>query len=62
MSDIALNQWLEKLEELVDLNHVERTRDLHRRAFAFEPVDHLPTIVNYPVSPEEWPQFGFLDI
>jgi hypothetical protein len=53
---------LEKLEEMVDLRHVERTRELQRRAFAFEPVDHVPTLIDYEVPEEEWPRYGFAEI
>jgi len=53
--------WLEKLEDLIDLNHVARTRELQRRCFAFEPVEHIPTVIEYPVG-DEWPEFGFRDI
>lgn len=56
-----LDFWLEKLEDLIDLDHVRRTRDLQRRCFAFEPVEHIPTVIDYPVG-EEWPEFGFRDI
>ncbi|MCX7598611.1 MAG: uroporphyrinogen decarboxylase family protein [Armatimonadetes bacterium] len=57
----GLDFWLEKLEELIDLDHVVRTSDLQRRCFAFEPVEHIPTVIDYPVG-EEWPEFGFEDI
>jgi hypothetical protein len=54
--------FLETLERLVDLRHVERTRELHRRAFSFLPVDHVPTLVDYTVPETEWPRFGFAEI
>lgn len=57
-----LGEYLNKLEDLVDLGHVARTSDLQRRAFRFEPVDHLPTIIYYPVPPEEWPNFNFVEV
>ena len=46
---------LDRLEALVDPDHVARTRTLQRRAFAFEPVDHIPTVIAYPVPEDEWP-------
>ncbi|NLG51660.1 MAG: hypothetical protein GX552_16265 [Chloroflexi bacterium] len=57
-----LHDYLARLESLIDLEHVHQTDDLQRRAFAFEPVDHIPTIIHYPVPDDEWPAFGFLDI
>ncbi len=54
-----LTPYLEKLERLIDLGHVERTRELQRRAFSFEPVDHVPTAISYPVPEEEWPRIGY---
>jgi hypothetical protein len=56
-----LTPYLEKLERLIDLGHVARTRELQRRAFAFEPVDHAPTVISYPVPESEWPRFGYLE-
>ena len=60
-SDI-LPYCLDKLEAIIDLGHVERTRDLQRRAFRFEPVDHVPTVIHYPVPEDEWPSYGFAEI
>ena len=57
-----LKPYLEKLEEMIDLGHVQRTRHLQRRAFAFEPVEHIPTAISFPVSEDEWPNYGFLEI
>jgi len=54
--------YLEKLESLVDLAHIERTRELQRCSFAFEPVDHIPTVINYPPAAGEWPDYGFMEI
>lgn len=59
---IDLHPYLERLENLIDLEHVARTRELQRRAFAFQPVDHIPTVIHYPLSPDEWPHFGFEEI
>ena len=54
--------WLDKLESMIDLDHVARTRELQRRAFAFEPVDHVPTVISYALDDGEWPSYGYLDI
>lgn len=62
MSNTDLNRLLEKLENLVDPGHVEGVRDLQRRAFAFEPVGHIPTLINYGIPDDEWPSFGFQEI
>jgi len=57
-----INNYLEKLEALIDLDHVEATKNLQRRAFAFEKVDHIPTAFLYSFPGEEWPMFGFNEI
>lgn len=62
MASPDITPYLERLEALIDLDHVERTRELHRRAFAFEPVDHVPTAILYSVPEEEWPHFTFQEI
>jgi len=59
---MEIKPWLEKLESLIDPRHIERTRELQRRAFAFEPVDHVPTVINFPTEPGEWPTFNFREI
>ncbi len=59
---IDVRPWLDKLEKMINLDHVANTSDLQKRAFQFEPVDHVPTIVSYPVPDEEWPQFSFAEI
>ncbi|MBN1542943.1 hypothetical protein JW992_12420 [candidate division KSB1 bacterium] len=51
--------FLEKLERIIDPAHLERTRELQKRAFAFQPVDHIPTAIDYPVADHEWPTFRF---
>ena len=57
-----LTYYLDKLESIIDPGHVDRTRILQRKTFAFEPVEHIPTVISYPVPPDEWPQFGFEEI
>jgi hypothetical protein len=59
---MPIEPYLDKLESLIDLDHVRRTRELQRAAFAFRPVDHIPTLIAYPPSEDEWPVYGFLDI
>jgi len=61
MSDL-LKQCLGKLEEAIDPQHIARTGDLQRRAFAFEPVDHVPTTINYALDSDEWPQYNHTEI
>ncbi|NLX03976.1 MAG: hypothetical protein GXY33_02405 [Phycisphaerae bacterium] len=58
----TLTECLERLESMIDLEHVARTRELQRRAFAFEPVEHVPTAILFPVADEEWPNYGFAEI
>jgi hypothetical protein len=50
---------LERLEALIDERHVARARELQRRAFAFEAVDHIPTVIRYPVPEDKWPNPNF---
>jgi hypothetical protein len=59
---LEIAPYLEKLEAIVDPSHVARTRTLQRRAFAFQPVEHIPTVIHYPLSEEEWPDFDFEEI
>jgi hypothetical protein len=59
LADCDTNPYLEKLERLIDPEHVRRTHVLQQRAFAFEPVEHIPTMIVYPTPPEEWPDYGF---
>jgi len=62
MTNIELEPWLGKLEDLIDPGHVERVCELQRRTFAFEPVDHVPTVINYPLPEKEWPCFSLAEI
>jgi len=59
LADRDIVPYLEKLERLINLEHVRRTHELQQRAFAFAPVDHVPTMIIYPTPPEEWPDYGF---
>ncbi len=61
-TEIALEKYLDKLEDIISPNHVERTRELHKKAFNFEPVDHIPTVIFYPIPEDEWPSFDFREI
>lgn len=54
--------WLDRLEEIVDLEHVRHTSALQRAAFSFEPVSHIPTVIHYPVPEDEWPRYRFPEI
>ena len=56
------HKCLDLLENLIDLEHVQKTRNLQKAAFTFQPVDHIPTVINYDVSPDEWPIYGFDEI
>lgn len=62
MTHQGLTFYLEKLEAMIDLKHVEAIRELQRRAFSFQPVDHIPTVINYALPEEEWPAFNFAEI
>lgn len=62
-SDVQLDNWLKKLDEVVDPAHVEASRKLQLKALNFEEVEKLPVISHWPLS--EWPVFtykeGFYD-
>lgn len=62
MSLKELSYYLDKLEALVDAEHVRRTRALQTDAFAFKPVAHIPTLISYPIADDEWPLFDFEEI
>lgn len=62
MNPKNLKHYLEQLESIIDLDHVEVTKKLQRLAFAFQSVDHIPTVINYPIPDEEWPAFNFEEI
>ncbi|NIA31606.1 MAG: hypothetical protein GWP06_17070, partial [Actinobacteria bacterium] len=57
-----VQSYLEKLELIIDMEHIERTEELQKRAFAFEPVEHIPTVIDYPVPEDEWPSYSFPEI
>lgn len=59
---VELNPYLEKLEEIIDTGHVNRTSELQRQTFSFQPVNHIPTQINFPVDSEEWPVFSHQEI
>jgi hypothetical protein len=62
LTEAEITPCLEKLEAVLDAGHVDRTHELQRRAFAFEPVDHVPTMITYPIPAEEWPTYNFQEI
>ena len=62
MSVDNLHFYLEKLENIIDCEHLKRTKILQKNTFSFEPVDHIPTVISYPVPISEWPLFDFEEI
>ena len=62
LTEAQITPYLEKLESIIDAEHVQRTRELQQRAFAFEPVHHIPTMIAYPVPADEWPAHDFQEI
>lgn len=48
-----LKEYLSKLNDIVDPEHVARSRDRMRALVCFGPVDRLPLAVHCPV--EGWP-------
>jgi len=56
------HKYLDILENIIDIEHVSRTRELQKAAFAFQPVHHIPTVINYEVPPDEWPIYRFDEI
>lgn len=53
---------LDKLENLIDDEHVMKTRELQRKAFSFEKVERIPVVITYDVPEEEWPSYNFKQI
>jgi hypothetical protein len=53
---------LDKLENLIDIDHVRKTSELQKHACAFEKVDHIPAWIDYKISTEEWPDYRFDEI
>lgn len=62
LTEAEMAPYLEKLEAILDPDHVARTQELQQRAFAFEPVGHVPTMIAYPIPDDEWPVYGFQEI
>jgi len=62
MTSTNLKSYLEKLESIINLDHVEESKDLQKKAFALQPVDHIPTVINYALPDDEWPIFNFEEI
>ncbi len=54
--------YLDLLESMIDLKHIEATRALQQKTFSFQKVDHIPTVISYPVPDDEWPAFNFEEI
>lgn len=59
---MQVEPFLNKLENILDVEHIHKTGELQRRAFSFQLVNHIPTLIDYPVSENEWPSLGFMDI
>ncbi|MFZ5519303.1 MAG: hypothetical protein ACOY90_21910 [Candidatus Zhuqueibacterota bacterium] len=62
MKTANTSDYLEKLEALIDLDHVAATKNLQRRTFSFQEVDHIPTAFIYSIPESEWPAFRFDEI
>jgi hypothetical protein len=62
MKRIGIKHYLEKLESIIDINHIEATKNLQKKAFTFQLVDHIPTVINYTIPVAEWPVFNFEEI
>ncbi len=55
-------KYLDKLEGMVDTDHVTKTRALQEKAFTYQQVDHIPTVIRYNILDTEWPDFNFQEI
>jgi len=49
---------LDRLEQLVDLDHIAHCERVHDDLYAGRPVDYLPCTIGFPV-PDDWPTYGF---
>jgi len=54
--------YLDSLESIIDINHIEATKKLQQKTFTFQSVDHIPTVINYYLADDEWPIFNFKEI
>lgn len=61
MRDLT-KQCLYKLENLIDEEHIEKTRELQRKTFNFEKVERTPVEIVYDVPENEWPSYDFTEI
>jgi len=52
-----LDEYLKKLDAVVDPEHQTRSEELMRRAVSYEPVERLPLTINCPVP--GWPAFSY---
>ncbi len=57
-----IEPYLDNLERLLDPAHIEHTRTLQQQAFVYEPVDHIPTVITYPLPVSEWPLYTLKEI
>jgi hypothetical protein len=60
VSKIQMGNWLDRLESMIDVEHWQRSQNLQKKAFQFQEIDHIPTVINYPLEPEEWPSFNYI--
>jgi len=61
MRDIT-KKCLERLEEMIDEEHIQRTVELQKRTFCFEETERIPVIIYYDVPEDEWPFYDFKEI
>lgn len=61
LKDIT-KKCLEKLEDMIDEDHVEKTRKLQEKAFTYQQVDHIPTVIYFKLLDNEWPDYNNLEI
>jgi len=56
----AHKRALDRLESLIDLDHLAHCEKIHDDLCAGRPVDHLPCTIGFPV-PGDWPTYGFAE-
>lgn len=52
--------YLEKVEAAIDRAHLRAVEELHAACRRYEPIPHLPIVVNF--HPPDWPRFNFQEI
>ena len=66
---LDVGRYLDRLESMIDLEHVEASLRLQEAAYGYQEVEHIPVIINFrdKVSKErkgqpDWPRFSYSEV